>query len=108
MNHAACITIVPADRLDECPPAFREYVRKHFDEQEILGKKCFVAFGAPALSHAYTKKGVAPSHSVDLMPYVAGLNGRSLNVWMDEGEDEGLLWRFRASWNDGCGQPIDE
>ncbi|MES2931462.1 MAG: hypothetical protein V4682_02045 [Patescibacteria group bacterium] len=109
MRKSGSITAILADKLGETPAAFQEYVKKYFAKQDICGTVYFVAFGAdsrPDWKNESTKPGSAPSHSVDQAIYTEGLDGKSLSEWMREAAEQGSIWKFNATWDDGCASPI--
>lgn len=106
------VMIVDAEKLPETPKAFQQYVEEFFVKKKVLGKECYVAstvlsFNYPHNSHG---KGIAPSHSVDLMRFKAGLKkDQSLSDWLyEKGNNGKYFWDFASSEPHDCGGCDDD
>lgn len=111
MQQSASITIIPADQLESMPQAVQEYVGEFFAEEDIFGRKCYVAFGAlsrPSWDNTNGRKGSSPSHHGDQMRFTEGLGGMDLSEWMQQAAKEGAVWSFRTSWYDGTQYPMTD
>ena len=96
------IVLVPKSSLWKTPKAFQQYVEDYFTERTVLGIPCFMAethtINPNGIQPFRKGGGMAPSHSVDLMHYKEGLKkGQSLNAWMNEARDEGIITSLFAS-----------
>ena len=102
------VMLVDPERLPETPLAFQQYVAKFFVEKQVLGRKVLVASTTISNGH-YGGKGIAPSHSVDLMRFREGLGkDESLNDWIRKAEGK-FLWQFYgASEHSDCGACDDD
>jgi len=104
--------IVDPEMLPEAPAAFQQYVAEFFAKKKVLGKDVLVAAmslrSVPQYGHA-ASKGVAPSHSVDLMRFKDGLKkDQSLSDWMSKAEGK-FFWRFYGvSDHSDCGACDDD
>ena len=105
MHKEARIIVVPLDQVDSFPVAVKEFVTEYFQEQNILGRTCLVAFGATSLGRS-NRKGVAPAHHVDQMRFKLGLDGKTLSEWIDTAAKQGVIWQYSADWDDGCIGPL--
>jgi hypothetical protein len=106
MHKLAGILVVPAEHLKNTPQAFQQYVADYFEKKEVFGKSCLVAFQALSVNHHRKVPGVAPCHSVELMCYKEGLDGRDLNEWIRSEVKNGAIWQSEKSWDDGCGGSV--
>ena len=97
-----CLMLARVEDLPKTPGAFQEYVKDWFKEKSVLGVPCVVAEGQLFVDfNFYERKGkspgCAPSHSVDLASYKAGLpKGQSLNDWIRKSEGA-FVWTFYTS-----------
>lgn len=100
--------LVDPELLHKTPPAFQQYVAKFFVEKQVLGRKVLVASTTISNGH-YGGKGIAPSHSVDLMRFTEGLNkGESLSDWIRKAEGK-CLWQFYGvNEHSDCGACDDD
>lgn len=106
-HHYAGFLLIMAEDLPKTPKAFQEYVERYFEESQFKGSKCFIAITADSDGggDGNQKKGVAPSHSVNLAKFKDGLpKGESLSGWIrkEAKKEEGVVLSFDASWSDGC------
>ena len=109
VNHSAGFMLIMKNNLPDTPVAFQQYVDRFFKEGKFQGTDCFMAFttsgGVEKPNYGDYRKGVAPSHSVELMSFKEGLSdGENLNQWIDQAVEEGIIFQDWASWNDGCGE----
>jgi len=107
MREYVSFLVVPADYLKITPKAFQQYVEDYFRKESLFGKPCLVAVKV-ITENRRKAKGVAPSHSVDLMHYKEGLGGQDLNAWIRDAAKKGLLWEFSADWDNGCSNGLSD
>lgn len=84
------VIFIRVEDIPKTPEAFQQYVRDWFRPRVILGFVCMAA----TLELEYPRNmghGRAPSHSVDLSVYKAGLNEVDLNRWIYDNTGS-LVW----------------
>lgn len=105
------VIIVDPDLLPEAPLAFQQYVEEFFVKKKLLGREVLYAATVLSMNYSYgrVEKGVAPSHSVDLMRFKDGLKkDQSLNEWMSKADGK-FLWRlYGATERHDCGACDDD
>lgn len=87
---------VRIEDIPKTPEAFQQYVRDWFRPQVILGFVCMTAIQELSVDHTHYRRigtglGKAPSHSVDLGVYQAGLHGTNLCDWIYDNTGS-LVW----------------
>lgn len=109
-QQSSCFILVMLDNLSATPVAFQQYVAEYFKEVTFFGKQAYAAVTTSGEIKTYglgQKKGVAPSHSVDLMSfgskegYPEGVD--NLNGWLrhESNKSNPVVFYFYESWNDG-------
>lgn len=86
--------IVEASFAVQAPLGFQKYIETYFIRKTILGKDVFSAVRYS--NGGGYGRGVAPSHSVDLMPFSKYMPGNeSLCSWIQDRVKEGKhMWEF--------------
>lgn len=98
---------IRAEDLPQTPEAFQLYVREYFAEVVLHGERCFVAIQRPywVCRPCEPRKGIAPSHSLEINRFTGGLpDGSDLWEWIRNETARGeqsLLFTFRGGWDDG-------
>ncbi|OGG61101.1 hypothetical protein A3C87_03040 [Candidatus Kaiserbacteria bacterium RIFCSPHIGHO2_02_FULL_49_34] len=110
MRHEARFVAITQKAVEDSPKAVQEFVKSFYTKEEIFGVPCFTAFETLSGSCVTDggKRGVAPSHSVDINCFGRrvkdeGLEGVSLYHAMHAlKEQPGACFKFARSWDDGC------
>jgi hypothetical protein len=102
------VMLVDPELLSETPEAFQQYVKEFFTKKKVLGREVLIASTTISNGH-HGGKGIAPSHSVDLMRFKDGLKANeSLNDWIRKAEGK-YLWQFYGvNEHSDCGACDDD
>ncbi len=85
------ILVIRKSALPSLPKNVQAYVAEFFLEKQVLGIQCLVASRYthhPTGGHYRWSKGMAPSHSVDLMQYGKSDRGKEVNEELRLAEKE--------------------
>lgn len=92
--------IVDPEFVKNAPLGFQRYIEDFFAKKTVMGREVFSAVrfvnGYAQYNFGRGGRGVAPSHSVDLMMYDKDMpGGTSLCTWIRKQVDEGKhMWEF--------------